>query len=697
MIVPRRFLPAALALAAAAVLVLPPPAAAQSREKALGPKYREWMDLVSWIILPAERDVFLKLTQDRDRDIFIESFWKQRDPTPGTPQNEYREEHLKRFQYANEHFRRGTTRPGWMTDQGRIYIVLGEPRGIDRFEGNKGIYPCEVWLYYAFNKPGLPSAVNLTFFQRRGSGEFKLYSPVADGPMALMEDPAGLDPTDYQALYEKVREMAPTLAGPSLSLLPNQYSYGMVPSPQNAIILSQILESPRKDVNPVYATHFLNYRGMVSTEYLTNYVESAGAAALIRDPALGLDLLHVSISPKSITTDFYAPKNQYYASFKLSVTLRRGQTIVYQASKDFPFYFDEDKTAAIGGNGVSIQDLVPVVEGSYDLTLLLQNSVGKEFSLFETKVAVPEAGGGPRLSGPVLGYRLQPGAGPARAPFKILDRQLLVDPKATIGTEEEAAFYCGITGLSAEAYRGATLEAEVRRSDAPDGTPAAKSMTVRLADEPFAPSLAVTRSFPAADLGAGYYDLTVRLKGGDGAILAQSHAPFIVATQPRLPHPVTVVRAISAAAEPLLYFAAAFEYDKIGDPGRAARAFEAGLARAPEPAGQRDYADFLVRWGRAADALAAAEKLAGNDRFAFDYHRIRGQALAALGKDADALASFQAANRIYNSDTRVLNGLALCWSRTGDLKSAVEALRASLGLNPDQPEAKALLEKLQKK
>ena len=111
------------------------------KEKDLSPKYQEWLKLTRYIIQPKEREVFMKLVTNRDRDLFIETFWKQRDPTPGTPQNEYKDEHIKRFRYASEYFRRGTTREGWMTDMGRMYIILGPPISIESFEGIPGIYP----------------------------------------------------------------------------------------------------------------------------------------------------------------------------------------------------------------------------------------------------------------------------------------------------------------------------------------------------------------------------------------------------------------------------------------------------------------------------------------------------------------------------------------------------------------------------
>ncbi len=72
----------------------PASSAAQTkvREKDLPPRHQDWLKLTTTFILPAERDVFLSLTGERDRDIFIEAFWKQRDPTQATPQNEYKDE-----------------------------------------------------------------------------------------------------------------------------------------------------------------------------------------------------------------------------------------------------------------------------------------------------------------------------------------------------------------------------------------------------------------------------------------------------------------------------------------------------------------------------------------------------------------------------------------------------------------------------
>ena len=82
----------------------------------LPPKYRKWLEEeVVYIITPTERKVFLQLQNDREREVFIKSFWSQRDPNPHTEENEFQIEHYRRLQYCKDHLGRGTPTAGWRT------------------------------------------------------------------------------------------------------------------------------------------------------------------------------------------------------------------------------------------------------------------------------------------------------------------------------------------------------------------------------------------------------------------------------------------------------------------------------------------------------------------------------------------------------------------------------------------------------
>jgi len=125
----------------------------------LSKTYRKWLDEdVRWIITDEEKSAFVQLSNDEERDQFIEAFWQRRDPTPDTEENEFKEEHYRRIAYANEHFAAGI--PGWRTDRGRMYIVFGPPDEIDAHPsggsyqrpeeeggGETSTFPFETWRY----------------------------------------------------------------------------------------------------------------------------------------------------------------------------------------------------------------------------------------------------------------------------------------------------------------------------------------------------------------------------------------------------------------------------------------------------------------------------------------------------------------------------------------------------------------------
>jgi len=97
---------------------------AKSLKVELSKTYKKWLDEdVRWIITDEEQKAFKLLSNDEERDQFIEAFWQRRDPTPDTIENEFKEEHYRRMAYANEHFAAGI--PGWKTDRGRIYVMYG--------------------------------------------------------------------------------------------------------------------------------------------------------------------------------------------------------------------------------------------------------------------------------------------------------------------------------------------------------------------------------------------------------------------------------------------------------------------------------------------------------------------------------------------------------------------------------------------
>jgi GWxTD domain-containing protein len=671
------------------------PAQQRVREKDLMQQYRDWLQQTQYIMHPEEREVFLLLSDNRERDIFIETFWKQRDPTPGTPQNEYKDEHIRRFQYANKWFTRGSSKPGWMTDMGRIYIILGEPVSKDRYPSNISLYPCEVWSYYGDVSKGLPNHFSLVFFQRQGVGEYKLYDPVSDGPAALLIQGRNMDPFDYEGLFNEILEVAPGLALVSLSLIPGEFDYGFLPNPRNAIILADILESPRKSVNPAYSTHFLNLRGVVSTEYLTNFVENSTDIAYIQDPLSGIRFLHFSIAPASISIDYYEPNDQYFCSFTVNVSLKKGENTIFQYDRQFPFYFAPNELDRVRANGIALEDSFPVAAGQYELNILLTNSVGKEFTVHERTIFVPEIPDFPTINGPFLGYRFHDSDVNQHMPFKTVDRKLLYDPKKTFSRQEDIAVMFNIVNMTEDLWRGAEVKIVVKGLSAKNTVE--KTYTLRLENYPFRRILNVDFAFPAQELTPDYYELKMSFVDGAGRLIDEKKAEFAVSPSEEVSHPIARMKPFSLQNQFLFYYMLAEQYNKLDDYDRAEENYAKAYSQNKTyTRGVREYAFFELKNNKFERALELVENIKQDENLLFDYYLIKGQAHSGMGLYMQAIDSLEEGNKIYNSDTRLLNSLGFCYYKTAQKSRALEVLKASLRVNPEQENVKKLLEEIER-
>jgi GWxTD domain-containing protein len=80
---------------------------------------------------------------------FLREFWRHRDPSPDTPENETEAGFYERIKQANRRFREGggADVPGWRTDRGRVLIRYGEPDDVRREPQSGPDRPWEAWKY----------------------------------------------------------------------------------------------------------------------------------------------------------------------------------------------------------------------------------------------------------------------------------------------------------------------------------------------------------------------------------------------------------------------------------------------------------------------------------------------------------------------------------------------------------------------
>jgi GWxTD domain-containing protein len=188
--------------------------------KELETPYKRWLDEdVRYIITDEERVAFKRLATDEEREQFVEQFWRRRDPTPDTMENEYKEEHYRRIAYANERFASGI--PGWKTDRGRIYITFGPPdeledhpsggsyvRPWEEGGGTTATYPFQKWRYRYID--GIGTDVIIEFVDTSMTGEFRMTMDPSEKDALLHVPGAGLTMMEQMGLADKADRFSRT-------------------------------------------------------------------------------------------------------------------------------------------------------------------------------------------------------------------------------------------------------------------------------------------------------------------------------------------------------------------------------------------------------------------------------------------------------------------------------------------------------
>jgi GWxTD domain-containing protein len=170
--------------------------------------YKKWVDEdVHWIITDQELQAFKGLSNDEERDTFIENFWRRRNPNPDSPENEYKDEYYARIAYANEHFAAG--KPGWRTDRGHIYIAFGKPDSIDSHPsggsyerpqeeggGETSTFPFETWHYRYLE--GIGDNIDIEFVDTCMCGDY--HATIDRSEKDALKEVPGAGLTQYEQM-----------------------------------------------------------------------------------------------------------------------------------------------------------------------------------------------------------------------------------------------------------------------------------------------------------------------------------------------------------------------------------------------------------------------------------------------------------------------------------------------------------------
>jgi len=264
---------------------------AKAFQKEISKTYKKWLDEdVRWIITDEERSAFKQLSNDEERDQFIEQFWLRRDPTPDTVENEYKEEHYRRIAYANEHFAAGI--PGWKTDRGRIYIMYGpadsmdsHPSGgnyqrpVEEGGGQTSTYPFEIWNYRYLE--GIGQNIDIEFVDPCMCGDYHMTMDRGEKDALLHVPGAGLTTYEAMGMASKANRLA---SGGIESLGAGPFTSGNQVKQFDRLQTFAALNKPPavkfKDLEDVVVSHKLIYN-LLPFDVITDFVKVTSDTALV--------------------------------------------------------------------------------------------------------------------------------------------------------------------------------------------------------------------------------------------------------------------------------------------------------------------------------------------------------------------------------------------------------------------------------
>jgi GWxTD domain-containing protein len=352
----------------------------------LSSTYKKWLkEDVKYIITPEEEAAFKQLSNDEERDQFIEQFWLRRDPTPDTPENEFKEEHYRRIAYANEHFAAGI--PGWKTDRGRIYIIWGPPDQIephptggtyDRPQseggGTTSTYPYEDWRYRYLE--GVGQNIELEFVDPCSCGDYHLTNDVNEKD-ALLHTPGGATMQEQMGLGSRTDRMDPFAANASpVQGLENSKEFDKME------MLAKVQAPPQvkfKDLEEV-VSHKINVN-LMPFEVRTDYVKVTGDTVLVP--------VTVQVKNKDIT--FVSKDGIQRGSVNIfgrvtGITGRVAQTFEDTVQVDVPTELLE-KTVE---HSSLYWKAVPLRPGRYRVDIVIKDVNGDRVGTWSHGIMVPE-------------------------------------------------------------------------------------------------------------------------------------------------------------------------------------------------------------------------------------------------------------------------------------------------------------------
>jgi len=654
--------------------------------KNLAPNYKDWLEIVTPIITETEKEVFLKLKTDRERDRFINMFWQIRDPDRDTAENEFYRDYLERVRFADQNFSVGSSRRGCLTERGYYYLLLGKPLERHIYATQSDLWPMELWFYKGEEQYSLPGYFYLIFYQPEGVGDYRLYYPGVEGPEKLVIPSLGRQTMTRSNALEVLKRINAELAKAALSYLPEDQSANFS-SLSSQTIIAAIKSLPEKKFATAYARNYLSYKDLVEVDYSHNYISSSAVVKVFNQD--GLNFIHWSLEPDRI--NFAENRGIYSAIYELTIRVedKSGQTIMGR-TEEVPLRLNRQQFEAHARQRLAFQDLFPLLPGDYKVLYLLKNKTARDFTSYETALSIPPESAAPLLSPLLLYHSFSPARDNQFKAFTFDGHEFLISARNEFSQAEKLSVYAR---LEKKLVQTADLAVKLTLKNMDSSSQVSFERKygqeiINNKGEIWCEPLDLSQFKP------GYYQLEVSLLEGN-KVKATQKDNLIILSAAALTAPWVYARVHQPPPSTEWMKLLASQHFLKGNYAEARKLLEDILARQPDDESRLLLAKTFYALGDYRQSLSLALAVYEKTR-----NREAGKVIAldyASLKDWKPALIYLEELLSEGTEVSVLNLAAEAHFNLGEKEKAVALLEKSLSLIPDQPEIKARLASWQAK
>ena len=483
--------------------------------KDLSELLKRWpREYVRWTITEAERERYKALTSDKERLAFIERFWARRDPTPETPENEYRADYLERFAYAANRFSAG--KPGWATDRGRIYLILGPPHSIQQNPmGRYGLErPSEIWTYNNLDIPQIPASIDVKFVDFRGTGDFEIVSDLETS--APIETIFGVAETPLMALALRRGRVG------SVDPRTGRDQFREVDSSQLTMREFDLQDQLRAIEE--YPTRSLQaLEEVVEAQATFARLNLQGVAGVIYTAENGV---RIPVSVAVPYRELSARRQGEVFSYRLDYLIR----LIDEEKKEtarvedaLTFTFTEGQYQRAAEHQLVLEESLPVEPGTYTLQAILRDSQEDRVGTLEKSLEVPALGEGElSLSSIFLAADLVESRLRTPRPFQFGTVRVVPSMDGAFDSSESLRLYLEAYGTENNPPGGKRIKVDffiLRDGRLHMGVPASHLF-------PTSEPVGITATIPLRKCSPGEYAVRVRVTDEITGKVAETESPF---------------------------------------------------------------------------------------------------------------------------------------------------------------------------